>query len=157
LPHLEILSVQTNRIIKIENLLNLKNLQELYLSDNGLTKIEGLEGLTKLRVIDLSNNQIERIENIKGLNELEEFWFSNNNLAHWEDIDLFKELPKLRCLYMEMNPIYYENNTKPLPGSFTSTVEKINSSYRRKIMFALPNLKQLDASLCVKSSLTPSV
>ena len=55
-----------------------------------------------------------------------------------------------------MNPIYYENNTKPMPGSFTSTVEKINSSYRRKVMFALPNLKQLDATLCIKSSMIGS-
>lgn len=41
--NLKILSIQSNRITKMEGLEELKNLEELYLSHNGLTKIEGLE------------------------------------------------------------------------------------------------------------------
>jgi len=40
---LKILSIQSNRITKMENLEGLTALEELYLSHNGLTKIEGLD------------------------------------------------------------------------------------------------------------------
>lgn len=151
LPNLTILSLQSNRLTKIENLDSLVSLTELYLSDNGLTKIENLEKLQKLRVLDLANNKIERIENIFHLQELEELWFNSNNLAHWEDIELLKDLAKLVCLYMEHNPIYYVNNVKPSGlSAHANENEMINSSYRRKIIYALPNLQQLDATICSK-------
>jgi protein phosphatase 1 regulatory subunit 7 len=151
LPNLSILSVQANRLTKIENLDSLVNLTELYLSDNGITKIENLTKLTKLKTLDLSNNQIEHIENLSELRELEEFWFNQNNLGTWEDIDVLKQLPKLKCLYMEHNPIYYTNNRKP-SGLLATTndTEVLNSAYRRKIIYALPNLEQLDATLCIR-------
>ncbi len=41
--NLKILSIQSNRITKLEGLDQLINLEELYLSHNGLTEIEGLE------------------------------------------------------------------------------------------------------------------
>jgi protein phosphatase 1 regulatory subunit 7 len=41
--NLKILSLQSNRIVKIQGLESLVNLEELYLSHNGLTKLEGLE------------------------------------------------------------------------------------------------------------------
>ena len=41
--NLKILSIQSNRITKMEGLGGLVNLEELYLSHNGLKKIEGLE------------------------------------------------------------------------------------------------------------------
>lgn len=41
--NLKILSIQSNRITKMEGLDGLVNLEELYLSHNGLKKIEGLE------------------------------------------------------------------------------------------------------------------
>lgn len=40
---LKILSIQSNRIIKMEGLSGLVSLEELYLSHNGLEKLEGLE------------------------------------------------------------------------------------------------------------------
>jgi len=41
--HLKILSIQSNRITKLQGLEDLTALEELYLSHNGLTKIEGLK------------------------------------------------------------------------------------------------------------------
>jgi protein phosphatase 1 regulatory subunit 7 len=85
------LSIQSNRITKIEGLESLTALEELYLSHNGLTKIEGLENNVslhdrsverrndaqlRLRTLDVGNNAIEEIENISHLSELEEFWVS---------------------------------------------------------------------------------
>lgn len=43
LQRLRILSIQSNRITKLEGLDSLANLEELYISHNGLTKLEGLE------------------------------------------------------------------------------------------------------------------
>lgn len=40
---LRLLSIQSNRITKIEGLDALVNLEELYMSHNGLTKLEGLD------------------------------------------------------------------------------------------------------------------
>jgi protein phosphatase 1 regulatory subunit 7 len=157
LPNLSILSVQSNRLSKIENLDSLPNLTELYLSDNGITKIEGLEKLTQLKVLDLASNKIERIENVEHLKNLEEFWFNNNYLSKWEDIDVLKHLTSLKCLYLEHNPIYYVNNMKP--SSITAVIDNqtLNSSYRRKIILTLPNLEQLDATLCSKPSIAHPV
>lgn len=149
-----ILSLQSNRITKIENLDFLVNLRELYLSENGITKIQGLENLSKLKFLDLSSNQIEKIENVEHLKELEEFWFNGNNLSKWENIDTLKELTSLKCLYMEHNPIYYVNNVKPTSIGALNHNQMSNPAYRRKIIFTLPNLEQLDATLCSKPSIT---
>ena len=43
LKKLKILSIQSNRITKLEGLEELENLDQLYLSHNGIKKIEGLE------------------------------------------------------------------------------------------------------------------
>jgi protein phosphatase 1 regulatory subunit 7 len=94
--NLKILSIQSNRITKLEGLEGLTALEELYISHNGLTKLEGLEknvsldkssqrlgnrlerfildSQEKLRVLDIGNNMIEKIENISHLKQLEEFW-----------------------------------------------------------------------------------
>lgn len=154
LPNLEILSIQSNRLTKIENLDACENLQELYLSDNGLTKMEGLDKLPKLRVLDLANNQIDHIEDVGKLKELEEFWFNSNNMVKWESIDSLKELPKLKCLYLEQNPIYYVNNVKPSPLVVSTSIQEMNPGYRRKVIMTLPNLEQLDATLISKPSIT---
>lgn len=46
---LRILSIQSNRLTKIEGLEGLVNLEELYLSHNGLKKLEGLEKNVSVR------------------------------------------------------------------------------------------------------------
>ena len=116
--------------------------------------MEGLEKLAKLKVLDLASNKIERIENLESLKVLEEFWFNNNNLAKWEDIDTLRAITSLKCLYLEHNPIYYVNNVKPSSMSAMIDNQVLNSSYRRKIIMTLPNLEQLDATLCSKPSIT---
>jgi protein phosphatase 1 regulatory subunit 7 len=51
LKKLRILSIQSNRITKIEGLEELHSLEELYLSHNGVELIEGLEhNVSELRL-----------------------------------------------------------------------------------------------------------
>jgi Leucine-rich repeat (LRR) protein len=110
--------------------------------------MEGINCLVNLKTLDLSNNKIKRIQNLDKLQLLEEFWFNGNDLSNWEDIDKLKALPHLKCLYLEHNPIYYINNVKPSPLVASTDKQVNNANYRRKIIFTLPNLEQLDASLC---------
>lgn len=67
---------QANRLTKIENLGNLTNLDELYLSENGIEKIEGLDNNTRLTTLDLAYNKISSIENLCHLDKLEDLWVS---------------------------------------------------------------------------------
>lgn len=74
--NLRCLALQANRIVKIENLEKLVNLDELYISENGIEKIENLEGNKALTTLDLAKNRLTSIDNISHLAELEEFWVS---------------------------------------------------------------------------------
>lgn len=49
LAKLRLLSIQSNRITKIEGLENLSNLEEFYISHNGLEKLEGLENNVRMQ------------------------------------------------------------------------------------------------------------
>ncbi|GLB40197.1 putative thiamin pyrophosphokinase, catalytic domain [Lyophyllum shimeji] len=131
LKKLRILSMQSNRITKLENLEELENLEQLYLSHNGIERLENLEHNTKLTTLDVGNNFIPSIENISHLTSLEELWISGNQIP-----DLTSLVPQLggmkslETLYLEANPC----QTKDMTG------------YRRKVMLALPQLKQIDAT-----------
>lgn len=76
LQKLRVLSIQSNRITKLENLEALENLEELYISHNGLTKIEGLESNRNLTTLDIAGNRIRDVENVNHLDKMEEFWVS---------------------------------------------------------------------------------
>lgn len=66
--------MQCNRLTCIENIQNLKELTELYLSENAITKIDNLDENEKLETLDLAQNKIKKIENIEQLEQLSEFW-----------------------------------------------------------------------------------
>ncbi|KAJ7052634.1 hypothetical protein C8F01DRAFT_1170675 [Mycena amicta] len=137
-----------NKIRKIENLEALVNLEELwlgknkitklenlaYLSHNGVERIEGLERSLKLTTLDLGNNFIPEIENVAHLTNLEELWISGNKIPTLHALDSqLKNITTLRTLYLEGNPC----QTTDMSG------------YRRKIILALPQLTQIDATYCL--------
>lgn len=131
LRKLKILSLQSNRITKLENLDALTELDQLYLSHNGLECLEGLEHNIQLTTLDVSNNFIPAVENISHLINLEELWMNSNKISdlRWLDAQLCC-IQTLRTLYLEANPCQTSDKT----------------SYRRKIMLALPQLTQIDAT-----------
>ncbi|KAK7033064.1 LRRcap domain-containing protein [Favolaschia claudopus] len=131
LKRLRILSLQSNRITKLENLEELDSLEELYLSHNGVQRIEALEHSTKLTTLDLGNNFIPELENVSHLIHLQELWMSNNKIPNLHALDSqLKHITTLETLYLEGNPC----QTEDMAG------------YRRKIILALPQLKQIDAT-----------
>jgi internalin A len=57
-PDTHTLDLSRNRIVKIDTLDSLANLQVLNLSFNRLVKVEGLSSLRLLQVINVSNNSL---------------------------------------------------------------------------------------------------
>ncbi|CAO1622868.1 unnamed protein product [Parajaminaea phylloscopi] len=132
---LRILSIQSNRITKIENLSALTDLEELYISHNGLTSLgDGLKDLKKLRVLDIAGNRVTSLgSSLEGLTELEEFWANDNALEDLRDLEEQlkpQKCPKLETVYLEGNPVQ----------------KKEGAGYRRKVMLALPQVSQIDAT-----------
>ena len=106
----------------------------------------------KLRVLDIGNNYIERIENLSHLENIEEFWVrsihflllvpfkliglasskaSGNKITSLEDLEpQLANKESLETVYLEQNPVQRTEG----------------SAYRRKIILALPQLKQIDAT-----------
>ncbi|SJL00091.1 related to regulatory subunit of protein phosphatase-1 [Armillaria ostoyae] len=146
LTSLHILSLQSNRLTRITGMEGLVNLQELYLSHNGIEKLEGLQdnvgrsfpfnvdGLTDTQVnlstLDIGNNFVPAIEGIDHLAQLEELWMNNNNIPASVLSSPFPDLPALRTIYLEGNPC--------------QKADPVN--YRRKVMLALPQVTQIDAT-----------
>ncbi|KAK7454657.1 protein phosphatase regulatory subunit Sds22 [Stygiomarasmius scandens] len=131
LKRLKILSLQSNRITVIEGLEELTDLEELYLSHNGVKKLEGLDQNVHLRTLDVGNNFISAIENVSHLTELEELWMNGNQIPDLLALDSqLSHISTLQTIYLEANPCQKDDMT----------------GYRRKIMLALKQLKQIDAT-----------
>ncbi|KAK0500554.1 L domain-like protein [Armillaria luteobubalina] len=130
LTSLRILSLQSNRLTRITGMEGLVNLQELYLSHNGIEKLEGLQDNVNLTTLDIGNNVVPAIEGIDHLIQLEELWMNNNNIPASVLSSPFPNLPALRTIYLEGNPC--------------QKADPVN--YRRKVMLALPQATQIDAT-----------
>lgn len=124
------LSLQNNRLVKIEGLEKLVNLTELYVSENGIEKIENLENNINIETLDVAKNRIETIENIQHLTLLQEFWANDNQISNWKCLDQLKANKKLETVYLERNPI--ANDVQ----------------YRKKVTLSIPWLTKIDATLC---------
>lgn len=132
LTNLRILSIQSNRLTSLTGLSSLPALEELYLSHNAVTDLSGLESNTSLRVLDFSNNQVSQLDHLSTLSNLEELWASNNQLASFDEVERqLKDKQQLQTVYFEGNPL------------------QINGPavYRNKVRLALPQIKQIDASM----------
>lgn len=86
---------------------------------------------TKLRTLDIGNNEITAIENVSHLKDLEEFWASYNKIESLANLhEELGGLPNLETVYLEGNPCQRNDM----------------AGYRRKVMLALPQVQQIDAT-----------
>ncbi|XP_069123721.1 protein phosphatase 1 regulatory subunit 7-like [Argopecten irradians] len=122
----------------MEGLDALVNLQELYLSDNGIERIEGMEHNLQLNTLDLASNRIQKIENVSHLVELQEFWFNDNRMDDWKDLEELAPIKILETVYFERNPLWKD----------PENAGQADPNYRRKVKLALPQVRQIDATLC---------
>ncbi|RCN45576.1 leucine Rich repeat-containing domain protein [Ancylostoma caninum] len=132
LKELRLLSLPANRLTKIENLDSLTSLEDIYLSDQGIEDISHLAVLKNLRTVDVSNNNVTSFDGVSELKELNDFWANDNRISSWAEVDKLRGLEKLDTVYLERNPIYEDDRT----------------GYRRKVMLALEQVKQIDATMC---------
>ncbi|ELU40787.1 leucine rich repeats (2 copies) domain-containing protein [Rhizoctonia solani AG-1 IA] len=128
LKSLRVLSIQSNRITKLEGLEELTNLEEFYISHNGLNKIEGLGKNVSSLFLAGADIFISSSSNCY-------LWIhaqaSDNQIATLNDLE--RELGGIKSLstiYLERNPCEKEDPT----------------GYRRKVMLALPQVQQIDAT-----------
>ena len=117
---------------KVENLESFVELEELHLSDQGLVSLDGIQYLKKLVIIDAADNEINNLDAVVGLEKLEDLWINDNKIDSWREVDKLSKLPALRTIYMEHNPVY----------------KKAGDEYRRKMILALPQVTQIDATVC---------
>ena len=84
--HLDLTDKNIKKIMDIEGLDLLTNLEDLNLSHNDISEINGLNNLIKSRNLNLSHNKISKIENLENLTELRSL-----NLG-------FNKIEKLTCI-----------------------------------------------------------
>jgi protein phosphatase 1 regulatory subunit 7 len=168
LKRLKILALQSNRITKIEGLDGLENLEDLYLSHNGIVRMEGLEhnvrwlGVTFLSSLSVLIN-VAKTEDARfgpQCRSRDRKYITSYLLSramgtfstsmhqeisiHSPDMSQLNQnkIPTLQALEPQLGTIstletiYLEGNP----------CQKADVNYRRKIMLALPQLKQIDAT-----------
>ncbi|KAG5913906.1 hypothetical protein E4U61_006323 [Claviceps capensis] len=132
LPKIRLLSIQSNRIRDLSPLQEIPGLEELYISHNMLESLEGIQDNVGLKIVDISNNQVKGLKGLEDLANLEELWASYNQIGD------FNEVEKVLRNKNDLTTVYFEGNPLQLRGP---------ALYRNKVRLALPQVKQIDASM----------
>ena len=90
--NLKYLSLELNRITKIDKLISLNNLIYLNLYGNYISEIENLVNINKLKFLLLGKNNIEQIKNLNALTDLEVLDLHSNKIKNIENIFYLKKL-----------------------------------------------------------------
>lgn len=138
LKHLRIVSVQSNRLTKIEGLASLADtLEELYLSHNQIAELplNEFQGMHKLRILDVSGNRISQIPKGfgAGLPALEEFWASDNQLDN-----LVQQLDSFDTACAQRLTTVYLAGSNPM---------STHPRYIAVVKQSFPALKQIDGTI----------
>ena len=128
--NLKFLSLELNRITKIERLISLNNLIYLNLYGNYITEIENLSHTSKLKVLLLGKNNIEKIKNLNCLTDLEILDLHSNKIKTIENIS---NLQNLRILNLANNKINSFNEI-----IYNRNLEELN--VRKNIIEIIPNM-----------------
>ncbi|TKJ20105.1 MAG: hypothetical protein CEE43_13735 [Promethearchaeota archaeon Loki_b32] len=138
--HLELTNKNIKKIIDIEGLDLLTNLEDLNLSYNDISEIIGLNNLTKLQNLNLSHNKISKIENLENLTELHSLNLGFNKI---EKLTGIKDMKKLINLNLMHNKIKNFDDLTQLQSLETINLSK-NLIYKINGLDNLMKLKALD-------------
>lgn len=117
LPNLLYLDLLDNKIEIIENIDNLHNLRILLMPQNAVCEIKSLQIFSKLEVLDLHSNKIRKLQSFKSLKSLKILNLADNLI---ENIEGLEDLISLEELNLKMNQIQnckklkYLNNLQKL-------------------------------------------
>ena len=128
--NLKYLSLELNRITKIDKLISLNNLIYLNLYGNYISEIENLLNINKLKFLLLGKNNIEQIKNLNALTELEVLDLHSNKIKNIENIFFLK---KLKVLNLANNQISSFNELV-----FNKSLEELN--IRKNLIECIPIL-----------------
>ncbi|KAG0570673.1 hypothetical protein KC19_6G179500 [Ceratodon purpureus] len=111
-PVLKHLSLQDNKITKVDGLENLKCLEHLYLNHNSIKELDpgSFASLQNLRILHLGDNSLKNLVYLAGLISLESLDLTSNGLTPnrlggFASIDYLSPLPKLTKLWLNNNPV----------------------------------------------------
>lgn len=88
------------RIKSIANILSLKKLEILNVSNNQITSIKGISKLVNLKVLYANNNKIKIADDFGSFETLIELYLSNNQL---NKVDFLKDLVSIKALDLHAN------------------------------------------------------
>ena len=132
---LKYLSLELNRITKIDKLISLNNLIYLNLYGNFISEIENLININKLRFLLLGKNNIEKIKNLNALTELEVLDLHSNKIKTIENIFFLK---KLKVLNLANNQI-----TSFAELAYNKSLEELN--IRKNLIEVIPKLEDFQS------------
>ncbi|KAH9572717.1 hypothetical protein CY35_02G167000 [Sphagnum magellanicum] len=127
------LSLHNNKIIRVDGLEGLRNLEQLYLNHNSIKELEpsSFSGLQKLQILHMGDNALKTLVHLGSLLALVSLDMTSNlltpsRLGGLSSIDNLSPLPNLAKLWLTNNPISRQNN------------------YRIAVISRLKHLQQLD-------------
>ena len=130
LTQLTSLNLQNNLITEITGLDELVNLNTLMLSNNCIKNVSGLSTLKNLVTFEIDYNQVKTADLLKGILECPSISVLNivhNQMDDPEIIDVLSQMPNLKVLRMDCNPIVPHTR-----------------NYRRTMTLKCKNLQYLD-------------
>jgi len=102
------------RVMEVDELAGVVNLEELWLGKNKIERIQGLDKLTKLRRLDVQSNRLTDIENLTAVADtLEELYLADNAITAEgasKENGLALQFPQLSVLDLSKNRL---TTTKP--------------------------------------------
>jgi hypothetical protein len=128
------LFLQSNAILKISNLSQLKSLQMINLSNNLITRIENLAGIPALHTLELGRNRLTSVSSMSHLllcRSITVLDLSFNRLNDPRCMAVWEGMPCLHVIYLQGNPV-------------TQKIADVWGSYRKYMLARLPHLTYLD-------------
>lgn len=107
------LDVSSNTLRNLEPLIEMENLQELYLQHNAVTALDALVTLSELSKLDISFNSVSSITPLAACTKLVWLNAGNNLLTQLEGIDTFSALTHL---YVDHNSLTSVTSLAALTG-----------------------------------------
>lgn len=167
-PCLRTLDLSHNRIQNAQALNCLSHLEFLNLSFNCLQNFPTFSNSTasRLQVLILRNNYIEDIQELAVLSELRELDLANNCLMDHTTLGPLSNLPLLRCLILQGNPLSFHKQHRLITARYlhANTASAnflldnvvLNKAERRLVGSLHPSPVSMDRSSSFNSTTTSS-
>ncbi|CAD8119806.1 unnamed protein product [Paramecium sonneborni] len=104
----------------------LYSIKSLNLWGNDLDDISIIERLPNLEVLSLSVNRITTLADIAKCKNIKELYLRKNNISNITELQFLQQLPKLKVLWLQENPIADHPNYRDAVISNSQTLEKLD-------------------------------